>query len=149
VGAAAIKLNYSFLSHLAEAFVIFFAMLVPSFTTGRFLYASPLAWVVALTFLLLHLSHSLQRPYGFENLNLPKIIGVDHTKKAFALVASLTGLWGLVPTIFMSLGYTTLYPISMAFLGIAIYLTLTDRHKEVERMLQASLVAYLLAIFLF
>ncbi len=148
MSSVAIRLNYTFLSNLIESLTFFFAMLVPSFTTSRFIYNFPLAWGVALMFFLMHLSKGLERPYGFENLNLPKIVGVETSKYIFAMVSFLAVIWGLAPAVLMSLGYNLVYPFSMSALSIAVYLTLTDRHKEAGRALKAASVLYLLAFLL-
>jgi hypothetical protein len=148
VGATAIRVNFSFISHLMEAFTLFFAMLVPSFTTNSFIYNFPLAWVVGLTYLSMHISHSLERPFGFENYNLPKIMGVENAKNAFGLLTFLNMVWGLAPMVLMSMGYVLFYPFCMSLQVCAAYLTFTGRHKEAGRVLYWSQFFYLGAIFL-
>ncbi|MBR9681632.1 MAG: hypothetical protein GOV00_02405 [Candidatus Altiarchaeota archaeon] len=146
ISSAAIRMNHTFLSVLLEALTFFFAMMVPAFTTARFIYNFPLAWVVGLSFLLINLSTALERPYGFENLNLPKIVGVENTKYIFAMVAFLNAMWGMAPIVLMSLGYTLIYPFALSALAIATYLTLTDRHKEAGKALIVSTLLYLVSL---
>lgn len=146
LSSASVRLNHTFLSVFLEAFTFFFAMMVPSFTTGQFAYNFPMAWVVGVSFLLMNFSNALERPYGFENLNLPKIVGVENTKYLFLMVAFLVIMWGLAPIVFMSFAYSLIYPFSMSAMVTSVYLTMTDRHREAQKMIQVSIVLYFFAL---
>ncbi len=139
-----IKSRYSFLSDLLYFFSFLFLFSIP-----LSLEHIPFAWTVALLLYLRRAVWDLILPYGMENFNLAKLMGMGGAQSAFYLISALVMMWMAVPAVIYYSLYASLYAIPFSFVFMAIYLVKTGRQNEVPDVLDGALLSYLLvSIFL-
>jgi len=143
-----IKPKASFFSDFIYFLSSLFTFSIP-FQLSPSLTHIPFLWTLSLILLLRKIVWDLIRPYGIENYNLPKMVGVKGARNAFYLICALSLLWLSMPALLNASLYSSLYPIPFSFILLSSYLIATQRPNEARNSLDLALFSYLIvSIFL-
>jgi len=143
-----IKARASFFSDFLYFLASIFTFSIP-FQLSPSPFEIPFLWSLSLILFLRRIIWDIIRPFGVENFNLPKMLGLKGARNVFYLLSLLTLLWLTMPAAVGHTAYSALYAIPFSFIITSSYLVRTDRAKEAEKVLDYALLSYLFtSIFL-